>query len=132
MSSVCDTSTCQVDGSACGADVSMCRVDGSACGLYASTSSGDRASASNAVTLATADVRASGIQQRISAPTLTNEETARREETRADALNALSDTPATKRKFQLMNDGESDDNVVPEASFLVANKVMMTLTMQTK
>ncbi|KAH8038122.1 hypothetical protein HPB51_022356 [Rhipicephalus microplus] len=138
MSGVCDASacgvvsTCRVERSACGDDVSMCRVDESTCGLDASTSSGDRASASNGnVTLAPADVRASSIKQRISAPTLTAEEIARREEMRVDALNALSDTPATKRKFQLMNDGESDKNVVPEASFFIANKVMMDKLLST-
>ncbi|KAH7961596.1 hypothetical protein HPB52_010714 [Rhipicephalus sanguineus] len=120
-----DVSLCSADESACGVDVFTCRVNGSACGVDAPTCSGDRASASNGMAFTTADVRASSIQQRISAPTLTDEEIARREEARADTLNALSATPATKRKFQLLNDEESDNDVVPEASFFVVNKVMM-------
>lgn len=71
-------------------------------GVDVSTWGGDRTSASiGNMALATAGLRASSIQQRISAPALTNEEIAQREETRPDALNALAVTPATNCKFQL-------------------------------
>ncbi|KAH7981693.1 hypothetical protein HPB52_000718 [Rhipicephalus sanguineus] len=73
-----DASLCSADESACGVDVFKCRVNGSACGVDVPTCSGDRTSASNGMAFATTDVRASSIQQRTSAPTLTDEEIARR------------------------------------------------------
>lgn len=68
-------SLCSADESACGVDVFTCRVNESACGVGAPTCSGDRPSASNGMAFATTNVRTFSILQRISAPTLTDEET---------------------------------------------------------
>lgn len=76
------------------------------------------------MTSARAEVFASNILLRISAPILTNEEVAQRKETRADTLNALSSTSATKRKFQLLKEGCAND-VVPEASFFIVYKSLL-------
>lgn len=94
-------------------------------GAHMPTCSGDRASANNGMVFATTDVCASSVQQRILVLTSADEEIVWQEETRAVTLNALSATPATKRKFKLLKGGESDNDVIPEASFFVVNKVMM-------